>query len=139
MSGKAVYLASRYSRRVEMLGYADALDREGYRVTSRWILGNHQAENDQLQAGAAAEQFAREDLADLEAAQIVLAFTEEPRATSSRGGRHVEFGYALGQGKLIIIVGPRENVFCCLAEVQRVDSFEDALPLLSPSPVSVPK
>lgn len=125
---RSVYLAARYSRRLELCGYAAHLEALGHTVTSRWLLGNHQAENDELHRGAAAERFAREDLADLAAAAVVVAFTEPPRTSTSRGGRHVEFGYALALGKPICIVGPRENVFGCLVE-QR-DTFEDAVPWL---------
>ncbi len=32
----------------------------------------------------------------------------------SRGGRHVEAGYALAKGKYLVLVGPRENVFYSL-------------------------
>jgi nucleoside 2-deoxyribosyltransferase len=120
-----VYMAARYSRRLELCGYAAHLESLGHTVTSRWLLGNHQAENDQLHRGADAEQFAREDLDDLEAAEIVVAFSEAPRTSSSRGGRHVEFGYALALGKPICVVGPRENVFACL--VEQVDVFGDAV------------
>lgn len=37
---------------------------------------------------------------------------------ASRGGRHVEFGMALALGKRVIVVGPRENVFHLLPEVE---------------------
>jgi nucleoside 2-deoxyribosyltransferase len=113
-----IYLAARYSRREEIAEFGRQIEPLGYRVTSRWLLGNHQAENDELHAGAAAEQFAREDLEDLAAAEILVAFSETPRTTMSRGGRHVEFGYALAAGHQIVLVGPREHVFCCLGEVR---------------------
>jgi hypothetical protein len=35
----------------------------------------------------------------------------EPNTILATGGRHVEFGLALAQGKRMIMVGPRENVF----------------------------
>jgi nucleoside 2-deoxyribosyltransferase len=118
-----VYLAARYSRRLELCGYAAELESAGHRVTSRWLLGNHQAENEQLHRGAEAERFAAEDLADVRAAALVVAFTEAPRTSNSRGGRHVEFGYALGIGIAVVIVGPRENVFGCL--VPQFESWRD--------------
>lgn len=128
-----VYLAARYSRRLELCGYAAELYADGHHVTSRWLLGNHQAENDQLHRGADAERFAAEDLADVSEAALVVAFTEVPRTSNSRGGRHVEFGYALGLGIAVVIVGPRENVFGCL--VPQFETWRDftanwaALPL----------
>jgi nucleoside 2-deoxyribosyltransferase len=114
-----VYLAGRYSRRLELCEYQAELEVVGHVVTSRWLLGNHQAENDQLHRGADAERFAHEDLDDVRAADVMVAFTEQPRSSNSRGGRHVEFGYALGIGLRVAIVGPRENVFSCL-----VDQFD---------------
>ena len=45
------------------------------------------------------------------AADTVIIFTEIPNTILATGGRHVEFGLALAQGKRVIIVGPRENVF----------------------------
>ena len=45
--------------------------------------------------------------------------TEPPREpSSSRGGRHVEFGIALARSKRLIVVGHRENVFHWLHMVE---------------------
>lgn len=125
------YLAARYGRREELVDYAADLVQRGHAVTSRWLAGGHQAEA--LDAGGAGDpgrwpldeavRFAQEDIDDLLRADAVVSFTEEPRATSSRGGRHVEFGMALerrlsGEDRLLVIVGPRENVFHCLPEVE---------------------
>lgn len=123
-----VYLAARYSRREEMLRCRYQLESSGkITVTSRWINGDHQAENDQLHHGSDATRFAAEDLKDLEAAHVVVNFTEEPRGTSSRGGRHVEFGFALANRKRLIVVGPRENVFHCLGQVTVFPNWMAAL------------
>jgi nucleoside 2-deoxyribosyltransferase len=124
-----VYLAARYSRRLELCGYADELRGYGLTVTSRWLEGNHQAENDQLHRGAEAERFAAEDLEDLRDACVLVAFSEVPRTTSSRGGRHVEFGYAMALDIPILVVGPREHVFCCL--VDQVDEWHQAMPWIA--------
>ena len=45
------------------------------------------------------------------AADAVIVFTEMPNSVLATGGSHVEFGLALAQGKRVIVVGPRENVF----------------------------
>jgi len=58
--------------------------------------------------------------------EVVISFTEHPRSTNSRGGRHVEFGIALGQMLRVWIVGPRENVFHCMEEVRQFDSWTQA-------------
>lgn len=122
------YLASRYSRREEMVGVAEAIEGLGHVVTSRWINGNHQAENDQT---AAMRVFAQDDLEDVISAHHLIAFTEMPREpTTNRGGRHVELGVALGQGKAIWTVGPNggvENVFHALPSVVNFESWDGAL------------
>lgn len=122
MTKTKIYLAARYSRFQEMQGYRTQLEARGYEVTSRWINGDHQVDNDALAEARNAERirFATEDRADLMAASVVIAFTEEPRKTTTRGGRHVEAGIALATGKRLIVNGWRENVFYCLPEVEFV-------------------
>lgn len=121
-----IYLASRYSRLDELQAVRRELHSMGHVVTSRWLNGEHQAENDRLEPGAEAERFAYEDLKDVLRAELVISFTEKPRTTSSRGGRHVEFGVALGRGIPVWIIGPRENVFHCISDVHQFGSFEQA-------------
>lgn len=115
-----VYLAARYSRYVEMQGYRAELEAMGFEVTSRWINGDHQVPEDVHAQARQAERirFATEDYEDLLAADIVVAFAEEPRKTLTRGGRHVEFGIALHAGKRLIAVNHRENVFYCLPQIE---------------------
>jgi hypothetical protein len=130
---RRVYLAARYSRRLELCGYRAALAQHGITVTSRWLNGCHQLDNHggpitddgerRFQAGDPAvdhlrQHFATEDVADVLAADTLVAFTEQPRAAATRGGRHVELGIALAARKQVVIVGPRENVFCWLPHVQ---------------------
>lgn len=116
-----IYLAARYSRREEMCNYARELKAAGHTIVSRWIQGNHQVDAAGLSneaPGGERERLAIEDRDDLLSADLLIAFTEEPRKSNSRGGRHVEFGIALGRNITTVVVGPRENVFCCLPEVQ---------------------
>jgi hypothetical protein len=121
-----VYLIGRYSRREELLGYAEQLKARGFRVTSRWLEGHHELGPDGRSRGAPVGirgEFAREDLDDLRAADWAIAFTEPPEPHPGRGGRHVEFGAALAWGKLCFVVGPLENVFCCLAGVNHCETW----------------
>lgn len=125
-----IYLASRYSRYSEMQSIRTDVLRIGHEVTSRWINGDHQIPDSGLADQAKEEErtrYALEDLADLTAAELVISFTEEPRTTQSRGGRHVELGIALGMGKMCVVVGPRENVFHCLPQVRRFATWTEAL------------
>lgn len=136
-----VYLAARYSRRLELVGYRTALELYGIEVTSRWLNGSHQIADDGVPIGDDGEalvevgdtdraamlrqHFAQEDVADVMAADMVISFTEPPRSNASRGGRHVEYGIALALGKQCIVVGPRENVFHWLPFVQVYDTFDE--------------
>jgi hypothetical protein len=97
------HLAARYARRVELCGYREQLFSIGDTVTSRWL--------DFRKMPSWSCGIAREDCEDLLAADAVIIFTEIPNTILATGGRHVEFGLALAQGKRVIMVGPRENVF----------------------------
>jgi nucleoside 2-deoxyribosyltransferase len=140
-----VYLAARYSRRLELCEYRDQLEYVGYEVTSRWLNGAHQVYLDGeplgpeqealIESGKASPEvrgrFAAEDWADVTEADIVISFTEPPRSKASRGGRHVEFGAALALAKRCVVVGFRENVFHCLPEVEFFETFADAFAALA--------
>jgi hypothetical protein len=137
-----IYLASRYSRRLELCGYREDLQQLGHEVSARWLNGGHQIDDqgrarpsaDAIASGkVSAVDFAAEDLEDIDEAHLFIAFTEQPlEAGRNRGGRHVELGYALacerwGVGIEVWIVGPRENVFCWCPEIRQFETWEEAL------------
>lgn len=130
-----VYLAARYSRREELLGYIGQLREAGHVVNSRWLLDGPEAHDGAAKVEAAtqtmppeAAAFALDDYADVFACDLLVAFTETPRAPSAgRGGRHVEFGIALALGKRLVVVGPRENVFHALPGVEQYWTWAEAL------------
>jgi nucleoside 2-deoxyribosyltransferase len=122
----AFYLAGAFHRRTEFRSYAADLIAAGHTVTSTWL-----AEESEIEAHAAAN--AKRDLADLDRASAIICFTTPPRSTNSRGGRHTEFGYALGQGKAVILVGPRENIFYALPGISVFDDWPSALRSLQPT------
>lgn len=109
-----IYLAAAYQRKSEMQGVRDVLQVMGHRITSTWI------DNEGGSDGLGVEQLANpanttraleaawQDIRDLQAAQLVINFTDGQPA---RGGRHVEFGLAYAWGLRLILVGPREHVF----------------------------
>jgi hypothetical protein len=146
-----IYLAARYSRRLELCGYRDELQKMGHTVQAVWLNGEHQIsdtgtpigehgeslveghlrsgerlspEDKSERAGELRSHFANEDFRDVINCQLLIAFTEPPRSEASRGGRHVELGIALGRGKLIAVVGPRENIFCWLEYIRQFDTWE---------------
>jgi hypothetical protein len=144
-----VYLAARYSRRLELCRYRSQLAAIGIDVNSRWLNGSHQLDNsgrpigddgealveefrfESAQAPAPLrEKFATDDRDDVLAASLLVAFTEVPRTSNSRGGRHVELGIAIGAGIPVVVIGPRENVFCHLPEVEHYDTWDAFLAVM---------
>ena len=107
-----VYIAGRYSRRDEFRRYRSVLKLHGIETSSRWLDEtkplNTQMDDDTpefyLKTAAA-------DITDLIHADAMLFFAEDPLVGTPRGGRHVEFGYALSAGLRIYVVGPKENIF----------------------------
>lgn len=74
-------------------------------------------------ADAERRRFAMEDCDDVRECDWMISLMQEPR-DNSRGGRHIEFGMALGLGKRLTIIGPRETVFHHLDEVEHFDTVE---------------
>ena len=121
-----IYLAGRYGRRAELAEHASQLRSCGFAVRADWLTGTHET-LDGMVTDVGQAEWAKIDLRDIVACRTLIAFTEEPRSTHGRGGRHVEFGIAIGLGLDIFIVGPRENVFCWLHEVNHYDTWDDLL------------
>lgn len=123
-----IYLAARYNRHPEMQKVAHKLLELGHSIGSRWIWGNHQVADNGLDplSNKDSRIFAVDDFEDLKSSELVISFTEGSRV-ASRGGRHVEFCLALALNKLTWIVGPRENVFHCLPQVQHFASLDGML------------
>ena len=132
-----IYLAARYSRRAELVAYRALLEALGHTVTSRWLHGNHQIDDDGLEGDgtrAERERFAQEDYEDVCRAELLIAFTEPPRTGPTRGGRHVEFGIAIALEKRVLVVGPRENGIYCLPWVAVYATAAEAFRTLAPAP-----
>lgn len=153
-----IYLAARYSRRLELCGYRDQLRAIGHTVEAVWLNGEHQISdtgtpigehgealveamgiagreafygNADKRAAELRRKFAHDDYDDVRGCDLCISFTEPPRSDGrGRGGRHVEFGIALALGKLVWIVGPRENIFHWLPRVSHFEIWPDALAAL---------
>jgi hypothetical protein len=116
-----IYLASRFSRRQEMRLVRDMLASHGHYVTSRWIdlhddikAQEHSFVPEFLESNPGfCATYTQHDIEDLTAADCVVSFTGQ----GDKGDRHVEFGLAVALGKILILVGPRENVFHTLPSV----------------------
>lgn len=123
-----VYLAARYGRKDELLEYAS--DLLHFYCTSRWLVVHERAASDELPSSAEQLLWATEDLQDIEEADIVICFTEKKDSKYSRGGRHVEAGFAIASGKPVICVGPAENIFYALPQVTLVENWLEAVKVL---------
>lgn len=136
-----VYLASNYHSHPVMRDIRDRLSEYGIEVTSRWIEGNHENLVEMVQKKGTYEKvnissdpneskrFAEEDLEDIDKAQILVFFSEDINPQRNRGGKHVEYGYALGKGKWVILVGSVKNVFQNINHLQ-VDTVDELVEVL---------
>ena len=125
--GKRIFLSARYGRKEELRGYAEELFACGHMITSSWVLPGDEADDDSL-SFVQAQSLALADLLQIYNSEVFIAFTEQPESPFGRGGRHVEFGFAMDAYdeqliKAVIIIGPRENVFHALPGVHRIDSW----------------
>lgn len=125
-----VYLAARVSRRPDLQRWIANLEECDIEIVSRWALkgSDHTApsEGSPLAPPLDRERYALEDLEDIHACDAVISLMEEPR-TATRGGRHVEFGYAMALDKQLWIVGPKETVFHELPNVRHYSSWGECL------------
>lgn len=121
-----IYLAAKFSRQDEMRTVREQLTNDGHRVTSRWLDEEPYCGPENLIPVYIMRRYATYDLEDIEDADAIVCFTEPARTGPTRGGRHVEFGYALALGKLVYAVGDIENVFYSLPNVQRYKTWAGA-------------
>lgn len=132
-----IYLASAYSRRDEMREVAKTLMAMGHVITSTWLQTNFRETGDGEIPTPPDERktWALKDLQDIRQADCVVSFTGGGR----RGGRHVEFGYALGMNKVTFIIGEPEHIFHCLGirVFPTLGDFLDAL--ASPAGIVCPE
>lgn len=121
-----IYLAARFSKRHILQAWQIELEKLGHEIVSRWSMrGSDHMKSPGLSERASESErarFAKEDIEDINNCDCVISLMEEPR-NDGRGGRHVEFGYALAKGKRLMIVGDKETVFHDLPEVEVFSNF----------------
>jgi hypothetical protein len=119
-----IYLASRYSRREEMEGYARLLQNLGFEIASQWVWGDRSI----LGNPKDAKQFAVMDWTDVLRSDLVINFAEAKEVDYPRGSRHTEFGMAYQAGKVCYVVGrwgtELENIFHNLEGVIIFENWE---------------
>ena len=120
----SIYIAARYGRKAEALEIATELEKLGHTINSSWI---HQVEDEMLytEGPEAAGRFAAKDLEEIFWSNLLVYLSEPEDNPWGRGGRHVEFGYALGQNKTVFVIGPLENLFHYLSSVTNFSSVDD--------------
>lgn len=130
---KKIYLAARYERLSELSEYREKLQSLGYIVTSRWLNGEHICESAKPEMIADLNRdYAEIDLLDIDRSDTVILFTDKPKTVLKGGGMFVELGYAIACSKNIVIVGPRENIFCFLDNIDyQFDTWGEFLNAIS--------
>ena len=128
-----IYISARFSRIDQGNAVKKELESNGHVVTSRWLKGNHKVETEDMEEKFdLMKTFADDDLEDIKAADAILCITEEPRKTNTRGGRHVEAGYAMALGKRLFVLGPVENAFYThFIQVTSVEEFLVLIPVFT--------
>jgi hypothetical protein len=107
-----VYISARYSRKHEVADMARMLEQRGFEITSTWHKEDHAPDVQLVDVNPGRlKAYARRDLVEVRLCEVFLFLSESDQAYNRRGGRHVEFGYALGYRKGIAVIGPRENIF----------------------------
>ena len=123
-----IYLAARFSEKEKMKAIRQYLQAYDCNVTSHWL-------DEEFPPNTTLDQVpndfkvktAQQDLEDIKIADLVILFTVDPTIPTVRGGRHFESGYAVGKGKPLWVVGPRENIFHWLPEVRQFNFLEDCI------------
>lgn len=125
-----IYLASRWQNRLVLHEQRERLQAYGHEVTSRWL----DEEADILPAEAA-----QQDLEDIESADALVLWPDlSLPVTRLYGGMFVEFGYALAQGKHLIIVGDHPCIFLKLPNVTRLKDWYDLYNMVAPVYSAIP-
>lgn len=112
-----VYIAAHSSELATEV--AKKLEQEGFNIISTW----------HKEPMGATSEYTPEDrrkIANLDAAQVteadILFLLESPFKVS--GGKFVEAGIALGQGKPVVVIGRRENMLLWHTLVLQFDTVE---------------
>jgi hypothetical protein len=100
-----------------------ALEAEEYTIVARWL------DEDGFGSGAPYDDEQRtqnsvKDEEDVRACDALI-FRSEPDGSRVAGGKHVETGIAIGLGKPVYAIGPRENIFHWHPLVTMFDTFYD--------------
>lgn len=101
-----IYLAAQFKEQVLMREWRRLLHNAGHIVTSRWLDADGEKTETQ-EASLAADM----DLSDIDICDVVISKTLNRGDLYTGGGRHIEYGYAMHAGKILINIGGKESVF----------------------------
>ena len=116
ISALSVYLSGGVVWRETFVKYARQLGRAGISCVSEWIYEEGESAPEDL--------LALSNLQNIRDADVFILFTE---GLSSSGEQNVEFGYALAQGLVPIVVGPQYGMFQNLPEVVQFNLWDDGV------------
>jgi len=123
-----VYIAAQYSRKNEMSALVSLLRDHNIHVTSRWLQETLFPTVTLAELSPAYwTSTAVIDLEDIDKSDTIVFFSEDPLVGTPRGGRHVEFGYALAKGKRIVVIGNPENIFHFLPQIVHYSTLQHFL------------
>lgn len=121
-----LYIAASYARKLEVAGLAARLEARGVEVVSDWHREIYAPSIDMRSLKPdVLQDLAQKDLLQILESDAVLFLAEDPDHEPPRGGRHVEFGFALALGKRLLVWGDPENIFHHLPNVRLIDSMEE--------------
>lgn len=129
-----IYLAAAWSRRDEIAGVAEQLKQiPGIEITSRW-LREPSATGHKINPRFRRRR-AQEDVADVRKADMLVRFSDDLSgptvlARLATGARMFEMGLAYAEGKKIVVVGGRQQIFDSLPRIihlRHVDELKSYL------------
>lgn len=115
-----VYIAHNFSARSWLPEVIRELEGAGHTCTSRWITNDEHV--------GISTKAAIADLEDIDRADILLLYTDQPPTSRPARGKYTELGYAYAKGKNIFLIGEAEDcIFYVLPGVTRVKSISEFL------------
>ena len=118
------YLAASFTIKNELREYAKELRKLGHECTSRWLMERADP-NIQMSPEDDYRKNAERDVEDIFNSDAFVLFTVDPREFIKRGGKHFEAGYAFGLRKPIHVIGPNENIFYCMNEINHYTDWNN--------------
>lgn len=114
-----IYFAGRYRDAAVFRHMGDGLREMGHQIVSSWIYTNRRAgRNFEDISDEEKATIAQEDVDDVLSCDVLVLLSSD----GGRGGKHVEFGIAIGAGKRICVLGQKQNVFHWLLRIEEYNN-----------------